>query len=371
MSGLVKAKKYDWKDSNLALFGSDLEKNVKKESAEGEPAWEGAGKEVGVQVWRIVKFKVTHWPKQDYGHFYNGDSYIVLNTYKKDPSSEACGELSYDVHFWIGRFSSQDEYGTAAYKTVELDHFLDDKPVEHREVEGHESTLFKSYFDALITLKGGAETGFRRVNPEAYKPRLLHFCKKNKKIEVTEKSLKRANMNNGDVFIVDLGLTLYQWNGSRCSPDEKFSAAHFMDIIQKEISTNKGRKSVKSGILKLLLERVEFNSTLSSEPVAECLVLCQSNIICFMVLSDASGHLVFSEVSRGSAVKRSQLNTNDVFIMDSGDHCYVWSGKGSSVDERRRAMEFAHNYLMKSDSPFLPITCVVEGNETDDFNKAF
>ena len=28
MSGLVKAKKFDWKDSNLALFGSDTEKNV-------------------------------------------------------------------------------------------------------------------------------------------------------------------------------------------------------------------------------------------------------------------------------------------------------------------------------------------------------
>ena len=26
---MQKAKKYDWKDSNLALFGSDLEKNVK------------------------------------------------------------------------------------------------------------------------------------------------------------------------------------------------------------------------------------------------------------------------------------------------------------------------------------------------------
>jgi gelsolin len=28
MAGLRKAKKFDWKDSNLALFGSDLEKNV-------------------------------------------------------------------------------------------------------------------------------------------------------------------------------------------------------------------------------------------------------------------------------------------------------------------------------------------------------
>ena len=28
MAGQVKPKKYDWKDSNLALFGSDLDKKV-------------------------------------------------------------------------------------------------------------------------------------------------------------------------------------------------------------------------------------------------------------------------------------------------------------------------------------------------------
>ena len=28
MAGLIKAKKFDWKDTNLALFGSDTEKNV-------------------------------------------------------------------------------------------------------------------------------------------------------------------------------------------------------------------------------------------------------------------------------------------------------------------------------------------------------
>lgn len=60
---------------------------IKKANAEGEDAWKGAGKEEGLQIWRIVQFKVTHWPKKDYSKFYTGDSYIILNTYKKDPSS--------------------------------------------------------------------------------------------------------------------------------------------------------------------------------------------------------------------------------------------------------------------------------------------
>lgn len=43
----------------------------------------------------------------------------------------------------------KDEYATAAYKTVELDMFLSDAAIQHREVEGHESDVFKTYFPAF------------------------------------------------------------------------------------------------------------------------------------------------------------------------------------------------------------------------------
>ena len=33
--------------------------------------------------------KVEHWPKEDYGRFYNGDSYIILHTYK-EKDTEVC-----------------------------------------------------------------------------------------------------------------------------------------------------------------------------------------------------------------------------------------------------------------------------------------
>ena len=64
---MLKGKKYDWKDSNLALFGSDVERKVKEAAAEAEEAWQGSGEEVGVEIWRIVKFQVVPWPKDQYG----------------------------------------------------------------------------------------------------------------------------------------------------------------------------------------------------------------------------------------------------------------------------------------------------------------
>ena len=47
--------------------------------------------------------QVTHWPKGDYGKFYDGDSYVVLRTYKKNPS----GEVSTIVYVCDGLQQSQ------------------------------------------------------------------------------------------------------------------------------------------------------------------------------------------------------------------------------------------------------------------------
>ncbi|KAH3820896.1 gelsolin-like protein 1 [Dreissena polymorpha] len=347
-------KQYDWKDSNLALFGSDTEKQVKKESAATEPAWQTAGQKPGLQIWRIVNFKVTSWPKEDYGKFYDGDSYIILNTYNDGDSNQ----LLYDVHFWIGKYSTQDEYGTAAYKTVELDTFLDDVPIQHREVQGHESELFRSYFKAITTMKGGADSGFRHVKPEEYTPRLLHFHGNRKEVVVKEIPRCKSLIDNTDVYILDLGLKLVQWNGTGANKDEKMKALQYIKGLQAERG---GKCHMECMDEDPIAPEDEFYKFLNEKPDADDdQPEVKDKVKELWRLSDVTGKLSMKPEKRGSEISSSALDSNDVFILDTKTELFVWIGKKTSINERRNAMTYAHNYLMKTDHPLVPISCVNE-----------
>jgi len=230
--GLVKATQYDWKDSNMALFGSDLEKQVKKESASTEEAWKEAGQKAGLQIWRIVDFKVVAVPKENYGKFYDGDSYIILNTHK----TEGSDELLYDLFFWVGKESSQDEYGTAAYKTVELDTYLNGSAKQYRELQDFESVLFKSNFNDIEVVAGGAESGFTHVTPKEFASRLLKVHGDRYGVLVSQVPRSVESLDTADVFIMDMGLALIQWNGAHSNKDERIRAHKIMREIAEERS---------------------------------------------------------------------------------------------------------------------------------------
>lgn len=359
---MQKPKNYDWKDSNMALFGSDVEKKVKKESAESEKAWLGSGKKIGVEVWRINKFKVEKWPVEDYGRFFNGDSYIILNTYKEEESDE----LLMDVHFWIGKHSSQDEYGTAAYKTVELDTFHDDKPVQHREVQNHESELFKTYFDELTIMKGGCDSGFRRVNPEKHQNRLFQVRREGKKTSVKEIPMKRGNLNSDDVFIIDLGMQIYQYNGETCNKDEKFNATQYVYKLRSQRGGKPNLEIIDATDISedhpVLMHLKDGKSKDKTPPTPGKKMM--------YAISDADGSLDLDLLEDGR-LDRSKLNSDDVFLCDTGSSVFLYVGKSASVDERKNAMCYAHKYLMDKENPFMPVTVVSEGQKCPSFEAIF
>ena len=360
----TQSSKYAWKNSNLAFFGTDLEKSVKKEAALHESAWRGAGQETGIQIWRINQFKVEHWPRTQYGEFYNGDSYIILNSYEKEE------KLFFDVHFWIGRYSSQDEYATAAYKTVELDCFLDGRPVQHREVQGHESDQFLSYFKDFFILNGGCDSGFRRVLPESYEPRLIRVRKNIcGKITCTEIEYLRENITEEDVFILDYGKFLYKYQGENCSPFEKSKAARCVKRLNDVRSTFNCHVEV---IDNEFLENLGVPS--NSEFVEDVDSGCEGDFGCetkVFRVSDSSGSLEMTEVTGfgDAGFSYGDLDSGDVFIVNCEKVVFVWVGKDASTDERKNCISYACNYLSETSTPWLPITVVAEGMENNCFLK--
>jgi len=343
---MQKAKKYNIEDSNIALIGTDIDKKCREAAAQTEEAWKNAGKAVGIQIWRIEKFKVVSVQKETYGTFYSGDSYIVLNTYKK----KGTDALAWDVHFWLGTYTSQDEAGTAAYKTVELDDLLRGAPVQHREVQGYESDLFLSYFQNQIKLlDGGVDAGFKHVKPEEYKPRLLHL-KGKKKVRVSQVELSRESLNSGDVFILDNGLKVYQWNGKESGPMEKNKGATLCRAIDDE---RKGLPQV------IVLEEKDNNGDFwallggngAIKSAAEGGGDDDENKVHpekkLFRLSDSTGSLTFTEVASGKAVTKAKLDSSDVFVLDTGAEVFAWIGAKSSAGEKKAALQYAQNYLKK------------------------
>lgn len=91
-------------------------------------------------------------------------------------------------------------------------------------------------------MQGGAETGFRHVTAKEYKTRLFHFHGSRKEVKVVEVKflvpdtnvmsylvnhylqipLKKSLLNSGDVYVLDMGLQIFQWNGQNCNKDEKW-----------------------------------------------------------------------------------------------------------------------------------------------------
>jgi len=90
-----------------------------------------------------------------------------------------------------------------------------------------------------------------------------------------------------------------------------------------------------------------------------------------MKLSDASGMLTFTEVASGK-LSKSMLDSNDVFVCDTGAEIFSWIGKGASRQERDGALQYAQEYLNRYNRPaFLPITRILEGGENPVFDLAF
>ena len=385
----IKDRQPNWKDTNMCFFGTAIERSIKEAAARTEPQWWEAGSRKGLQIWRIEQFKVVPWPESMTGQFHEADSYIVLHTYP-----ELDDKLAYDIHFWIGTASSQDKYGTAAYKTVELDDYLHGAAVQHREVQHFESKLFLSYFQKGITyVAGGSESGFRHVEHVPRPTSLLWVKGLANDVRLSLVEPQRQTLNSGDVFVLDCEEGIFQWNGKDSNGYERAKAAEVCATMHAE----RGRSSVTvydegdaatfdpaspfcrhlpTGMKGLGMKRgVDIYGYDKSVCRAESGgrdedVLAFEKVIHRLHVGE-DGELSLELMAKGH-IPCSHLSSEGVFVIDSGFAVFLWVGKQASLRERVAVFVSGRLYIQEAQRPeCLPVTHYAEGQETHQFWRVF
>ncbi|XP_045482618.1 gelsolin [Harmonia axyridis] len=341
------------------------------------PEFEKAGQEEGIEIWRVEDFKPVAYPKDQYGKFYEGDSYIILRT-----KIRKSGAKEWDLHFWLGSKTSQDEAGAAAILAVHLDDALGGVPIQYREVQEHESQLFVSNFKSGIRyLPGGVASGFHHVDPDAFETRLFQV-KGSRNVRVKQVDPKITSMNEGDCFILDVGKDIYVYIGTKSKRIERLKAitaanqirdqdhagkahVHIIDEFSSENDVEAFFKNLGSGSRAEVRPESAGGDDLQFESN-------QQRVATLYRVSDSTGDLKVAPVGE-KPFSQSTLDTNDCFILDTVDsNIFVWIGKKCNSNEKTNAMKIAESYLnTKSYPPWVNVQRIVEEAEPTAFTQYF
>uniref|UniRef100_A0A670ZXN3 Villin like n=1 Tax=Pseudonaja textilis TaxID=8673 RepID=A0A670ZXN3_PSETE len=308
--------------------------------------------------------KMEPIPAKAYGSFFEGDCYIILNH-----------RFTTDLHFWIGRNASQDEQGAAAFYVTQIDDSLQGTAIQHREVQGHESAAFKSYFKkGIIYKKGGLASGFKHVETNMYNIKRLLHVKGKKHVSATEVDLSWDNFNKGDVFLLDLGKVLIQWNGPSCNigmilarsiRDGERGGRAQIAVIDNEKDCPELMQIMKA----TLGERnQEIREPLPDEKADEHQ---KANVRLYHVYENGKD-LVVQEIAT-RPLTQDLLSHEDCHIIDQGGlKIYVWRGKESSKEEKNAAFSRAVGFIQAKGYPSSTnIEVVNDGAESAMFKQLF
>ncbi|KAI7754337.1 hypothetical protein M8C21_009079 [Ambrosia artemisiifolia] len=310
-----------------------------------EPAFQGAGQRVGTEIWRIENFQPVPLPKSNYGKFYSGDSYIVLQT-----TSGKGGAYFYDIHFWLGKDTSQDEAGTAAIKTVELDAVLGGRAVQYREPQGHESDKFLSYFKpCIIPLEGGVASGFKEAEEEEFQTR-LYTCKGKRVVKLKQVPFSRSTLNHDDVFILDTKDKIFQFNGANSNIQERAKA---LEVIQ-------------------FLKDKYHEGTCDVAIVDDGKLQAEGDSGEFWVIFGGFAPIGKKVKEVDGELTKSLLENNKCYLLDCGSEVFVWVGRVTQVEERKAAMQAAEEFITSQNRPkSTRVTRLIQGYETHTFKSNF
>ncbi len=219
-----------------------------------------------------------------------------------------------------------------------------------------ESQLFLSHFkDGIFYLEGGVESGFKHVEPKTYEKRL--FIVKGKRYpRVWTMPLHHSSLNEGDVFILDLGMKLFFFPGVECNVNEKVKGMEILFNIKnaergalpKHFYPREDEAAAEEFWAELGGKPDKINDAVPDESV-EAGSGGDLSYNLFRV-SNATGSLELTEVTE-RPLRKDHLDTNDTFILELPDQIYVWVGKHSNLEEKKNGMRYAKDFIEQKNKP--------------------
>lgn len=162
-------------------------------------------------------------------------------------------------------------------------------------------------------------------------------------VRVLQVPLEAASLNNGDVFILDNGLTVYQFNAPNSDSKERRRA---MEIVQQDIRED------RDGLPELTI--LDGDEVFSCDPFWELLggkvddlpdpesgrdteITDDVNFSAskkLFKISDESGSLVLSLEKEAESVSEDDMNDEDVWVVACDGKCFIHIAENTSKDEK-------------------------------------
>uniref|UniRef100_A0A2K6GD46 Villin like n=1 Tax=Propithecus coquereli TaxID=379532 RepID=A0A2K6GD46_PROCO len=337
----------------------------------------GKGLPLSLDTLLSQNLKMVPVPEKAYGNFFEEHCYIILHV---PQSPKPMQGASSDLHYWVGKEAGAEAQGAAGAFVQLLQEALGSQTVQHREAQGHESDCFLSYFrPGIIYRKGGLASDLKHVETNVFNiQRLLHI-KGRKHVSATEVELSWNSFNKGDVFLLDLGRMMIQWNGPKTSISEKSRGLTLTCSLQERERGGRAQIGVvddeaEATDLMQIMEAVlgcRAGSVRAAMPNKSINQLQKANVRLYHVYEKGED-LVVQELAT-HPLTQDLLQEEDCCILDQGGFkIYVWQGRMSSPQDKKAAFTRAGGFIRAKGYPtYTNVEVVNDGAESAAFQQLF
>ncbi|KAJ3098162.1 hypothetical protein HDU97_004210 [Phlyctochytrium planicorne] len=347
------------------------------------------GEESGLYVFRIENMKPELMPNDQFGRFCVADCYIVLSSVEEEEKEgnqhhADNAHLNHRIYTYIGKEAEMDKRFCCAMYAVGLKNAIGGTAKVERVTDSEESKDFSELFGGsleYIDSSFATESGLYEAEKSRHYPLRVYRLQGKINVYLQLVSPTMSSLTPEYVYLIDAGLEIIQWNGSKSSlairskcrmfcegvnASERVSRAEIFEINEGEEDEwlNKLLKQEPAD------ESAKKDPDLSGFPVTLYSVpeLTSEDEDEEEETTRPSNNVIVS----GEKLKRGYLKSDSCYVLDVGCEVFLWIGLGAKPDLKVTAGEIMARVIRLVERPsWLALHRAIEGYEPEAFKLRF